>query len=92
MLALPETVARRDARITEAGLVRCELLDVQAPSRRTALGRNVPNVADLTGLTEFFGIEEGILCFTDPAPTALNRELHPVLQGAEGSDEEAAER
>jgi transcriptional regulator with XRE-family HTH domain len=53
-------------------------------ARQLLLGKKMPNVPDLTELAEFFGIEEGVRFFTDPAATVLNRELGRVLAGLEG--------
>ncbi|WP_371580561.1 transcriptional regulator [Streptomyces sp. NBC_01314] len=53
-------------------------------ARQLLLGKKMPNVPDLTELAEFFGIEEGVRYFTDPARTVLNRELGRVLAGLEG--------
>lgn len=54
-------------------------------ARQLLLGKKMPNVPDLTELAGFFGIEEGVRFFTDPAATVLNRELHRVLAGLEGA-------
>lgn len=53
-------------------------------ARQLLLGRKTPNVSDLTELAEFFGVEEGVRFFTDPASTVLNRELGRLLGGLEG--------
>ncbi|MFD2689291.1 transcriptional regulator [Streptomyces phyllanthi] len=155
MLPLPETLARLEARITEAELDRGELLGVRGLSRRTALreseveallsgaeppdepvddrvrgrvralheaylartgkrtadvckevaarlgispewarqlllGKKMPNVPDLTELARFFGTEHGTMFFTDPAATALNRELDRLLRELEGAAQDGA--
>ncbi|WP_200307625.1 transcriptional regulator [Streptomyces adelaidensis] len=57
-------------------------------ARQLLLGKKMPNVPDLTELAGFFGIEEGLRFFTDPAATVLNRELHRVLAVLEGDEDE----
>jgi transcriptional regulator with XRE-family HTH domain len=55
-------------------------------ARQLLLGKKMPSVPYLTELAGFFGIEEGVRFFTDPAATVLNRELHRVLAGLEGDE------
>lgn len=59
-------------------------------ARQLLLGKKMPNVPDLTELAAFFGVEEGVRFFTDPAATVLNRELHRVLEELEGGEGEEA--
>jgi transcriptional regulator with XRE-family HTH domain len=53
-------------------------------ARQLLLGKKTPNVPDLTELAEFFGVEEGVRFFTDPATAVLSRELGRLLRGREG--------
>ncbi|MCL6732835.1 hypothetical protein [Streptomyces neyagawaensis] len=53
-------------------------------ARQLLLGKKMPNVPDLTELAAFFGVEEGVRFFTDPAAAVLDRELRRVLEGLEG--------
>jgi transcriptional regulator with XRE-family HTH domain len=53
-------------------------------ARQLLLGKKMPNVPDLTELAAFFGVEEGVRFFTDPAAAVLDRELRRVLAGLEG--------
>ncbi|SPF05246.1 transcriptional regulator [Streptomyces sp. MA5143a] len=54
-------------------------------ARQLLLGKKMPNVPDLTELAAFFGVEEGVRFFTDPAAAVLDRELRRVLEGLEGA-------
>jgi transcriptional regulator with XRE-family HTH domain len=77
-------VARSGKRAGEVGREVAERLSISPEwARQLLLGRKMPNVPDLTELAEFFGIEEGVRFFTDPAATVLNRELGRVLAGLE---------
>ncbi|MDG5804458.1 transcriptional regulator [Streptomyces ossamyceticus] len=53
-------------------------------ARQLLLGKKMPNVPDLTELAAFFGVEEGVRFFTDPAAAVLDRELRRMLEGLEG--------
>ncbi|MBZ3900517.1 MULTISPECIES: transcriptional regulator [Streptomyces] len=53
-------------------------------ARQLLLGKKTPNVSDLTELAGFFGVEEGIRFFTDPAATVLRRELGRAIAELEG--------
>lgn len=78
-------VARSGRRAGEVGRQVAERLSISPEwARQLLLGRKMPNVPDLTELAEFFGIEEGVRFFTDPAATVLNRELGRILAGLEG--------
>ncbi|MEV6378920.1 transcriptional regulator [Streptomyces sp. NPDC051773] len=78
-------VARSGQRAGEVGRQVAERLSISPEwARQLLLGRKMPNVPDLTELAEFFGIEEGVRFFTDPAATVLNRELGRILAGLEG--------
>ncbi|WP_159767162.1 transcriptional regulator [Streptomyces sp. HM190] len=55
-------------------------------ARQLLLGKKMPNVPDLTELAAFFGVEEGVRFFTDPAAAVLDRELRRVLEGLEGQE------
>ncbi|MET9849449.1 transcriptional regulator [Streptomyces ossamyceticus] len=57
-------------------------------ARQLLLGKKMPNVPDLTELAAFFGVEEGVRFFTDPAAAVLDRELRRVLEGLEGDGAE----
>ncbi|MEU6799561.1 transcriptional regulator [Streptomyces neyagawaensis] len=57
-------------------------------ARQLLLGKKMPNVPDLTELAAFFGVEEGVRFFTDPAAAVLDRELRRVLEGLEGDGDE----
>jgi transcriptional regulator with XRE-family HTH domain len=57
-------------------------------ARQLLLGKKMPNVPDLTELAAFFGVEEGVRFFTDPAAAVLDRELRRVLEGLEGGGAE----
>jgi transcriptional regulator with XRE-family HTH domain len=57
-------------------------------ARQLLLGKKMPNVPDLTELAAFFGVEEGVPFFTDPAAAVLDRELRRVLEGLEGDGAE----
>ncbi|MFF7387536.1 transcriptional regulator [Streptomyces scabiei] len=77
-------VARSGKRAGEVGREVAERLSISPEwARQLLLGRKMPNVPDLTELADFFGIEEGVRFFTDPAATVLNRELGRVLAGLE---------
>jgi transcriptional regulator with XRE-family HTH domain len=54
-------------------------------ARQLLLGKKMPNVPDLTELAAFFGVEEGVRFFTDPAAAVLDRELRRMLEGLEGA-------
>ncbi|WP_326583051.1 transcriptional regulator [Streptomyces sp. NBC_00487] len=78
-------VARSGKRAGEVCREVAERLSISPEwARQLLLGKKMPNVPDLTELAEFFGIEEGVRFFTDPAATVLNRELGRVLAGLEG--------
>ncbi|MFE7835994.1 transcriptional regulator [Streptomyces sp. NPDC057474] len=78
-------VARSGKRAGEVCKEVAERLSISPEwARQLLLGKKMPNVPDLTELAEFFGIEEGVRFFTDPAATVLNRELGRVLTGLEG--------
>ncbi|MDT0572550.1 transcriptional regulator [Streptomyces sp. DSM 3412] len=78
-------VARSGKRAGEVGREVAERLSISPEwARQLLLGRKMPNVPDLTELAEFFGIEEGVRFFTDPAATVLHRELGRVLAGLDG--------
>ncbi|MFF9039606.1 transcriptional regulator [Streptomyces sp. NPDC014892] len=73
-------VARSGKRAGEVGREVARRLSISPEwARQLLLGKKMPNVPDLTELAEFFGIEEGVRFFTDPAATVLNRELGRVL-------------
>ncbi|WP_338898448.1 transcriptional regulator [Streptomyces sp. TG1A-60] len=77
-------VARSGKRAGEVGKEVAARLAISPEwARQLLLGRKMPNVPDLTRLAEFFGIEEGVRFFTDPAATVLNRELGRVLAALE---------
>ncbi|MFF7838570.1 transcriptional regulator [Streptomyces ossamyceticus] len=57
-------------------------------ARQLLLGKKMPNVPDLTELAAFFGVEEGVRFFTDPAAAVLDRELRRVLEDLEGDGAE----
>lgn len=78
-------VARSGKRAGEVGREVAERLSISPEwARQLLLGRKMPNVPDLTELAEFFGIEDGVRFFTDPAATVLHRELGRVLAGLDG--------
>jgi transcriptional regulator with XRE-family HTH domain len=78
-------VARSGKRAGEVCREVAERLSISPEwARQLLLGKKMPNVPDLTELAEFFGIEEGVRFFTDPAATVLNRELGRVLAGLGG--------
>ncbi|QFQ96971.1 transcriptional regulator [Streptomyces phaeolivaceus] len=78
-------VARSGKRAGEVGREVAERLSISPEwARRLLLGRKMPNVPDLTELAAFFGIEEGVRFFTDPAAAVLNRELGRALAELEG--------
>ncbi|UUU34181.1 transcriptional regulator [Streptomyces sp. CA-210063] len=82
-------VARSGKRAGEVGKEVAARLAISPEwARQLLLGKKMPNVPDLTELAGFFGIEEGVRFFTDPAATVLNRELHPVLAGLEGDTDD----
>lgn len=56
-------------------------------ARQLLLGKKMPNVPDLTALAAYFGVEQGTGFFTDPAPIALNRELHRLSRELGGAEE-----
>lgn len=57
-------------------------------ARQLLLGKKMPNVPDLTELAAFFGVEEGVRFFTDPAAAVLDRELRRVLADLEGDGDD----
>ncbi|MGW0843134.1 transcriptional regulator [Streptomyces sp. NPDC002787] len=78
-------VARSGKRAGEVCREVAERLSISPEwARQLLLGKKMPNVPDLTELAGFFGVEEGVRFFTDPAATVLNRELGRVLAGLEG--------
>ncbi|WP_328507302.1 transcriptional regulator [Streptomyces sp. NBC_00391] len=82
-------VARSGKRAGEVCREVAERLSISPEwARQLLLGKKMPNVPDLTELAEFFGIEEGVRFFTDPAATVLNRELGRVLAGLEGDTDD----
>ncbi|MGW1671701.1 transcriptional regulator [Streptomyces sp. NPDC002324] len=84
--ALHEAYAARSGkRAGEVGREVAQRLAISPEwARQLLLGKKMPNVPDLTALAEFFGIEEGVRFFTDPAAAVLNRELGRLLAGLEG--------
>lgn len=82
-------VARSGKRAGEVCREVAERLSISPEwARQLLLGKKMPNVPDLTELAGFFGLEEGVRFFTDPAATVLNRELLRVLAGLEGGPDD----
>lgn len=82
-------VARSGKRAGDVGREVAARLSISPEwARQLLLGKRMPNVTDLTGLAAFFGVEEGVRFFTDPAATVVDRELGRVLAGLDGDTDD----